>query len=438
MTKTIALDRKTVRTVDIDGRLHIARSHMSKSDVNPYYGREIPGAANLGLDLNKIYWLYRDPDELAKAAPTFNNLPILDVHVPVTADEPQQEIVIGSTGTDAEFNDGYLDNSAVIWVQSAIDDVEAEKRKEWSCAYHYVADMTPGEINGLRFDGIMRNIVGNHVALVKEGRAGSDVMVADAMPENRIMKLNTRTALAVNGGLVALVTPLLAQDAKVNLATIVDGLTEKNVKSRAADIAAKVVAAVTPKLAADEGLEVSDVVAVIEAVQGSPGAATVEDDDLMADPDPGKMTLDGDDAMSKVMAALKGMLSDEDMAKIAAIAGGQTTMDADPDDDDADPERKPPAMDAVAIRRAATREMQAIRTAEREVEPHIGEVQAMDSASAVYRLALDAAGIDVTGVHPSAYGAMVRMLPVPGEAKPVRIAADSSSIARLNRILEGK
>ncbi len=438
MTKTIALDRKTARTVDQDGRLHIARSHISKADVNPYYGREIPGAVDLGLDLDKIYWLYRDADELAKAAPTFNNLPILDVHIPVTSDEPQQEIVIGSTGTDAVFNDGYLDNSAVIWVQSAIDDVESEKRKEWSCAYHYVADMSPGEINGLRFDGIMRNIVGNHVALVKEGRAGSDVMVADAMPENMIMKLKTRTALAVNGAVVALVTPLLAQDAKgVNLAKLVDGVTAKNVKAKTAEIAAKVVAAVTPKLAADEGLEVADVVAVIEAVQGAPGAATVEDDDLMADPDPNKMTLDGDDAMSKVMEALKGMLSDDDLAKIAAIAGGDPAMDED--DDDADPERKPPAMDAAAIRKAARADMQAIRVAEREVEPIIGEVQAMDCAADVYRLALDAKGVDTKGVHPSAFRAMVAMLRTAADDRPAaRIATDSAPVARLDRILKGK
>lgn len=434
MTKTIALDRATVRTVDQDGRLHIARSHMSKADVNPYYGREIPGAVDLGLDLDRIYWLYRDAEELAKAAPTFNNLPILDVHIPVNSDDPQQDVVIGSTGTDATFNDGYLDNSAVIWVQSAIDDVEAEKRKEWSCAYHYCADMTSGEINGLRFDGIMRNIVGNHVALVKEGRAGSDVMVADAMPENLTMKFKTRTALAVNAGLVALVTPLLAQDAKINLAPFADGLTAKNVKGKTADIAAKIVAAVTPKLAADEGLEVSDVVAVIEAVQGSPGAATVEDDDLMADPDPDKMTLDGDDAMSKVMAALKGMLSDDDMAKIASIAGGDPAMDEDDEDD-----KKPPAMDAAAIRKAAREDMQAIRQAEREVEPHIGEVQAMDSAADVYRLALDAAKVDTKGITSTvALRAMVGMLPRADEAKPVRIATDSAPAARLDRILKGK
>ena len=42
--------------------------------------------------------------------------------------------------------------------------------------------MTPGVYEGHRYDGIMTNIRGNHVALVKDGRAGTDVVVQDAMP----------------------------------------------------------------------------------------------------------------------------------------------------------------------------------------------------------------------------------------------------------------
>jgi hypothetical protein len=40
--------------------------------------------------------------------------------------------------------------------------------------------MTPGTYGGIKYDGVMRDIVGNHVALVEEGRAGADVHVGDA------------------------------------------------------------------------------------------------------------------------------------------------------------------------------------------------------------------------------------------------------------------
>jgi hypothetical protein len=42
--------------------------------------------------------------------------------------------------------------------------------------------MTPGVYEGKRFDGIMRDIQGNHVALVPDGRVGPVATVADEMP----------------------------------------------------------------------------------------------------------------------------------------------------------------------------------------------------------------------------------------------------------------
>jgi len=70
----LAFDRASVRTYDRDGRLHVEISNISKAAVNPYTGREIPDYKALGLDPDKVYKLLRDPDELAKAAPTFNNI----------------------------------------------------------------------------------------------------------------------------------------------------------------------------------------------------------------------------------------------------------------------------------------------------------------------------------------------------------------------------
>ncbi|MFO5689655.1 DNA primase, partial [Klebsiella pneumoniae] len=50
-----------------------------------------------------------------------------------------------------------------------------------------------------------------------------------------------------------------------------------------------------------------------------------------------------------------------------------------------------------------------IREAELVVRPLIGDVVAMDSAEDVYRTALEQSGVDISGVHPSAYPAMVKM-----------------------------
>lgn len=178
----LAFDRGTVRHKDVDGRLHIDISNISKAAINPYRGNEIPNWQGLGLDPARVYKLFRDPDELAKAAPTFNNIQLLRKHVPVNAQDHRPHDTVGSTGTDAEFEAPYLKNSLVIWDGDAINDVEDTRNpvRELSCSYRYRADMTPGSFMGQAYDGVMRDIAANHVALVKAGRAGSDVIVGDS------------------------------------------------------------------------------------------------------------------------------------------------------------------------------------------------------------------------------------------------------------------
>jgi hypothetical protein len=431
----VALDKKSVRTIDRDGRLHIAMpNNISKATVDPYYGHEIPDGEKLNLDPDKIYYLLRHPDEMEKGAATFNNLPILSEHIPVSAEAPQQELVIGSTGTDAVFTLPYLQNSAVIWVQDAIDDIEAEIKKEWSCGYYYRADMTPGNFNGLRFDGIMRDIVGNHVALVDEGRAGPDVVVGDSMPKGLTM-LKSRRALMLNGALAALIAPKLAQDAKLDLSGVLSGVTASTLPKTGKALATKIIAATKGKLAQDESLDADDVVKVIAAVQGVTDVPVEDDEieDAAADGDADAPAVDADDdKVAKILAFLKGKISDEDMAELGTMCG-EGAADEEPD---APPGgRKPgdmpnkPAMDAAAISRTIGTTVAEMRQAERDVAPIIGEIKVpVESASAIYKLALDHKKIDTKGVHPSAFRAMVAMLPKDGDVQ-APLALDHASVA---------
>ena len=181
----------SMRTKDENGFLRVASSHISKETVNPYYGREIPGWQEHGLDPDRIYYGYRAGEELKKAAHSFDGLPLLLGHHVESAADPQKEYRVGSSGTDARWNAPYLDNSLFITDESAIRAVEDGAMREISCAYLYDPDFTPGEFNGTPYDFIMRNIRGNHIALVEEGRAGPDVVVAD----EQIRKPSNKTFL---------------------------------------------------------------------------------------------------------------------------------------------------------------------------------------------------------------------------------------------------
>lgn len=182
--KNIAFDKSpSMRTVDDNGYLHVAVTPISKATVNPYLGREIPGWEEQGLKPDAIYYGLRDPDELKKAAPTFNGLPLLLNHHEESAANPQKDFRVGSTGTDAFFDGEYLKNSLSITDQKAIDLINSGDMKELSCAYFFEPEFKAGEYKGMPYDFVMRNIRGNHVALVPEGRAGHDVAVADSKPK---------------------------------------------------------------------------------------------------------------------------------------------------------------------------------------------------------------------------------------------------------------
>lgn len=176
---SLAFDAASVRSVDANGFLHVASSHITKATVNPYYGREIPGWQEAGLDPERIYYGFRAPEELRRSLPTWEGLPLHIEHHIDSADEPRKLTRVGAVGK-AVWNAPYVDAPLTVWDRAVIDAIEDDSFRELSCAYRYDPDFTPGRYEGIEYDFIMRNIRGNHVALVEEGRAGPDVVVADA------------------------------------------------------------------------------------------------------------------------------------------------------------------------------------------------------------------------------------------------------------------
>ncbi len=188
----LALDTASKRHIDENGFLHVAISNISKECISGYYGYEIPNYLEEGLDAEKIYYAYRKGEELAKGADTFNGLPLLSDHYIEHADNPQKEYRVGSLGTNAGFNAPYLTNSLIVTDTNAIEKIESGECVELSAAYMYTPLFEKGIFEGQEYDFIMTNIRGNHVALVANGRAGSDVFVADSAPNSKFEELKMK------------------------------------------------------------------------------------------------------------------------------------------------------------------------------------------------------------------------------------------------------
>lgn len=400
---------KSARHVDADGRLHVARSHISKAVVNPYYGREIPGYMDLGLQPDTVYKLLRDPVELERAAPTFARLPILSAHVPVTVDSPQPDIVVGAIGSDVVFNAPYLDADICVWDAEAIAGIETDKVRELSCAYRYVPVMEPGEYEGEAYDGRMTEIRGNHLALVEVGRAGPDVIVADSNPFKKEPAMRmTKLGKALFAALSA-ASPVLAADSA--LPALVGSANRKTFKKD--DIKAKL-------MALDGDMDPQQIDNVIDALLDVEQSPTPQElPQAAADESPA----------DKLRALLAGKVDDETLNAALALVPAPAAVDEKPSGAAVEATKQPEAaMDAAleAYGKKLRAELREAVEAAREVRDVVGDVIGMDSAAEVYGFALDHMKIDrkdVEGV--AALRALFRV--ASAKAPAAAVAQDSAA-----------
>lgn len=407
MSNRLAFDRSSVRTIDADGRLHVAKSHISKANVCVYYGKEIPGYEALGLQPDTVYRLFRDPVELERGAATFARLPILSEHVPVTVDTPRPDLVVGAIGSEITFTPPYLDADLCVWDSTAIAGIETDKVRELSCAYRYVPVMEPGEFEGQPYDGRMTEIQGNHLALVEVGRAGSDVVVADRnpfTPRNPAMKM-TKLGKALFAALCA-ASPVLAADSA--LPALVGPATRKNFKKD--EVKGKL-------LALDASIDSNQLDAVLDAIL-----------DVEQDPKPVETPAAAADESpaDKLRALLAGKVDD---ATLEAACGLLATPAAD---EKPEPGMKKEEVDAAmdAYGAKLRKELGEAEEARRDVRPIVGDVMGMDSAAAVYGFALDHMKVDRAGVEGApALRALFKVAASHKVASPVHVAQDSAGLA---------
>jgi hypothetical protein len=403
------------RHYEANGQLRIERTPISKATVNPYYGREIPKAEELGLEPERIYYLLRDPGELAKAAPSFKTKQLMFKHIAVSADDPKQDSIAGTVGSDVEFVAPYLMADLCVWDAEAIAGIETDTVRELSCSYSYRADMTPGMYEGQRYDGVMRDIQGNHVALVKSGRAGSDVMAADSKLE---MKMETKFGKALYAILCA-ASPKLAADSA--LKPLVIGLTRKQCDLRALEpkllamdaelrkpeTVAAMQAAKDAEFEEETGAEKKDreekeakdkkakdgkkakdrIAADAQTAEEKAAWAQMRKDGTADDP--------GDDSMPASLRKAKD--AEADHPKGCMCGDCKSARDAEPEEDKEKKaeDKMKHAMDEFKA------DLRAVDEARRAVRTVVGDVLAQDSAEGIYGFALDQMKVDhkdVTGV----------------------------------------
>lgn len=190
-----------MKQVDHNDFWYIKDNPLSKVGVFPYLGKQISSE----LEPDKIYQVYRPAEELLsdKTINSFKLLPIVDDHT-MLGTEPgmmpaEEKGVHGTSGSDVYGKDGKLYGDLKIYSETLKDEIEAGK-KELSMGYFCDYELTPGTFDGQHYDAVQRNIRGNHIALVEEGRMGSDVRVMDRKITMDSMKeINSMVKSATRG-----------------------------------------------------------------------------------------------------------------------------------------------------------------------------------------------------------------------------------------------
>ena len=373
----------SMRTVDSNGYMHIALTPISKACVNPYLGREIAGSEAHGFEPNKIYYGLRDPKELAKAAKTFDGMPLLFLHHKTDAENPAKEHTVGSIGTDGTFEAPYLKNSMTITDAKAIKAIENGQAQEVSCAYRFKPDFTAGEYiaedgSKIHYDFVMRDIEGNHVALVPEGRAGHDVKVADSNElVNKATNEERRNVMPIEE-LVEMIMPTATAEDK---AFAIDKLNEMG---EVEDAKAKEEVEEEEEVLDDEELDDED----------------YDDDEEEEDDD--EEEEEKEFAEGVKYGEKREKSAPKRLAKEHEIEAGKKAA------------KKEMAKDSIAmIKDELMENFRAINAAAIKVRPLVGEITdplAFDCAEAIYAFALDSVGKDIDAYPVEAYEGMVDMI----------------------------
>jgi len=170
---------KSERIVDTNGFFEVKRNPLSLVGVFPYSGRMI-GAE----EPDKVYNVYRPADELGdeECINSFKLTPWVDDHTMIGegATPAEQKGVQGVIGEDVFFEDGTLYGNIKVFSESMANLIGSGK-KELSLGYRCEYEFANGTFEGVQYDAIQRNIRGNHLALVDEGRMGKTVAVLDSM-----------------------------------------------------------------------------------------------------------------------------------------------------------------------------------------------------------------------------------------------------------------
>lgn len=191
-----------------DGYL-VTEARFARAGIYQYSGRDV------GKPEKDVVRVYRPEDEVFSDAAMASF-----AHKPITNDHPSDNVTASTWKRDAVgVTDGRVARDGEFIVipmmvcdAAAIADVDAGKVElsaGYTCDLEFIDGTAP---DGSSYDAVMRNIRGNHIALVDKGRAGSECRVGDSFGRTQeTVTMNLQQITLVDSGIAIETTPQGAQ-----------------------------------------------------------------------------------------------------------------------------------------------------------------------------------------------------------------------------------
>ena len=171
----------TGREMTADGYMVAKNSTLARTGVQQYRAYELGLDAD-GMDPMRVIRLHRPAEEVFNphSMSSFESKPITIEHPsePVTSDN-WADLAKGEA-RDISRSGEMMVATLIVKSKDAIDAIQSGKN-QLSNGYTFDLDMTPGtSAQGQAYDGVQRNIRGNHIAIVDAARCGSACRIADS------------------------------------------------------------------------------------------------------------------------------------------------------------------------------------------------------------------------------------------------------------------
>lgn len=169
------------RELTAEGYMVARNCTLARTGVQTYRAYEL-GLDAEGMDPMRVIRLHRPAEEVfdGQSMASFESKPVTIEHPPVAVTADNWEQLAKGEARDVCRMGEMMCGTLMIKSKDAIDAVQSGKN-QLSNGYTFDLDMTPGTtFNGQAYDGVQRNIRGNHIAIVDAARCGSACRIADS------------------------------------------------------------------------------------------------------------------------------------------------------------------------------------------------------------------------------------------------------------------